>query len=122
MPAAERMIQVGRVRCIRMAKKRTRISVEQLVAFLDVDQVALLCDFAGGRRIPKREQFEAWKRRVLLLGDWLNRGYGVRDLAAKYGLTESAVKRFLTIARKRMRLAELQAETEAAIGVSLAGR
>lgn len=72
------------------------------MAFLDVDQVALLCDFAGGRRIPRREQFEAWKRRVLLLGHWLNGGYGVRDLAAKYGLTESAVKRMLSIARRKM--------------------
>ena len=47
-----------------MAKKRTRISVDQLVAFLDVNQVALLCDFAGGRRIPRPEQFKAWERRV----------------------------------------------------------
>ena len=34
-----------------MGKKGTRIQVEQLVAFLDVEQVALLRDFAGGRRI-----------------------------------------------------------------------
>jgi len=54
-----------------------------------------------GRRIPTKGQFEAWERRALLLGDWLHRGYGVRGLAAKYGLTESAVKRLLTIARKR---------------------
>ncbi len=101
---------------IHMAQRRTRIQVEQLVAFLDVSQVALLCDFAGGRRIPKREQFEAWKRRVLLLGDWLHRGYGVRGLAAKYGLTESAVKRLLTIARRKIRLDKLRAETEAGIG------
>lgn len=54
-----------------MANKRTRIQVEELVAFLDVDQSRLLCDFARGRRIPMREQFKAWERRVLLLGDRL---------------------------------------------------
>src|SRR5262245_3853107 len=105
-----------------MAKKRMRIQIEELVAFFDVDQVALLCDFAGGRRIPKREQFEAWKRRVLLLSDWLNRGYGVRDLAAKYQLSESAVKRMLSVARRKMIRARLHAETEAAIGASVATR
>ena len=105
-----------------MKGRRTRIQVEQLVAFLDVEQVALLCDFAGGRRIPRREQFEAWKRRVLLLGHWLNGGYGVRDLAAKYGLTESAVKRMLSIARRKMIRARLQAETDAVVETSLSTR
>jgi Mor family transcriptional regulator len=90
-----------------MAKRRTRIRVEELVAFLDVDQVALLCDFAGGRRIPTPEQFEAWKRRVLVVNDWLNGGCSVRDLAAKYQLSESAVKRMLSIARKKMLRAKL---------------
>lgn len=101
-----------------MAKKRTRIQVEELAAFLDVDQVALLCDFAGGRRIPRREQFESWKQRVLLLRDWLKGGYGVRDLAAKYRLSESVVKRLLSIARRKMILAKLRAETESCIGAS----
>jgi hypothetical protein len=48
-----------------MAKKRTRIRVEELASFLSVEQVSLLCDLAGGRRIPKPEQFEAWKRRAM---------------------------------------------------------
>ena len=97
-----------------MAKGRTRIRVEELVAFLDVDQVALLCDVAGGRRIPTPKQFEAWKRRVLVINDWLNGGYGVRDLSAKYQLSDSAVKRMLTIARRKMLLAKLRADGERA--------
>jgi hypothetical protein len=101
-----------------MVKKRTRIKVEELVAFLDVDQVALLCDFAGGGRIPKPEQFQAWKRRVLLVNDWLNAGYSARDLAAKYQLSGSAVKRMLSIARRKLLLAKLRAESEACAEVS----
>jgi Mor family transcriptional regulator len=101
-----------------MAKRRTRIQVEELVAFLDVDQVALLCDVAGGRRIPTPKQFEAWKRRVLLVNDWLKGGYSVRDLAAKYQLSESAVKRVLSIARRKLLLAKLRADSEACTGVS----
>jgi hypothetical protein len=99
-----------------MAKKRTRIRVEELASFLSVDQVALLCDFAGGRRIPPPEQFESWKRRVLLVNDWLKGGYSVRDLVAKYQLSRSAVKRMLSIARRKMLLARLQGDTERALG------
>jgi Mor family transcriptional regulator len=99
-----------------MAKRRTRIQVEQLVAFLPVEQVALLCDFAGGRRIPTPEQFEAWKRRVLLVNDWLNGGYSIWDLAAKYQLSESAVKRMLSIARRKMLMAKLRLERDRQIG------
>jgi Mor family transcriptional regulator len=84
--------------------------VEELASFLSVDQVTLLCDLAGGRRIPKPGQVDAWKRRVLLVNDWLRGGYRPRDLAAKYGMSESAVKRLLTIARRQKILAELRAE------------
>jgi hypothetical protein len=63
-----------------MAKRRTRIQVEQLAAFLDIDQVALLCDFAGGRRIPRPGQFKAWERRVLVRHDWLRCGDGGHGL------------------------------------------
>jgi Mor family transcriptional regulator len=90
-----------------MAKKRMRIRVEELASLLSVEQVSLLCDFAGGRRIPKPEQFEAWKRRVLVVDDWLNGGCSVRDLSAKYQLSESAVKRMLSIARRKMLRAKL---------------
>jgi hypothetical protein len=40
----------------------------------------------------------------------------VRDLAAKYRLSESVVKRLLSIARRKMILAKLRAETESCIG------
>jgi Mor family transcriptional regulator len=99
-----------------MSERRTRIRVEELASFLSVDQVTLLCDLAGGRRIPAPEQFEAWKRRVLLVNDWLKGGYSVRDLAAKYQLSESAVKRMLSIARRKLLLARLRADTERALG------
>ena len=99
-----------------MPQRRTRIRVEELVAFLGVDQVALLCSLASGRGIPTPEQFEAWKRGVLPVNDWVNRGYSVRDLGAKYQLAERAVKRVLSIARRKMALAKLRAEAESQSG------
>jgi Mor family transcriptional regulator len=50
----------------------------------------------AGRRKRTREQYLKAVRRVMVVDDWLNRGYSQRDLAAKYELSLPYVKRLIT--------------------------
>ena len=75
---------------------RSRISVEELTAFFGERLTKRLILLCAGRRVPTRERYLKAVRRTMVVDDWLNRGYGQRDLAAKYELSLPYVKRLIT--------------------------
>jgi len=74
----------------------SRISVEELVVLVSERLTKRLIFHCAGRRIPTREQYLKAVRRMMVVDEWLNRGYTQRDLAAKYELSPPYVKRLIT--------------------------
>jgi Mor family transcriptional regulator len=75
---------------------RSRIAVEELIALFGERVTKRLILHCAGRRVPSREQYLKAIRRMMVVDDWLNRGYSQRDLAAKYELSLPYVKRLIT--------------------------
>jgi hypothetical protein len=96
-------------------KTASRLRVETLVDLLGVKGTANLCYVAGGRRVPRYDQFRSWERRVLLINDYLNHGYALHDLAAKYQLSLPVVKRIVTTYLERKRKADRAAAASSAM-------
>jgi len=63
---------------------RSRISIEELVALFGERLTRRLILHCAGRRVPTRGQYLRTVRRMMVVDDWLNRGYTRRNLAAKY--------------------------------------
>jgi hypothetical protein len=85
--------------------------VETLIALLGAE----VCYFGGGRRVPSYAQYLAWQRRLLLVHDWLHKGYSQRALAAKYGLSLPVVKRLVTTFWRQTLRAKKLADTKSAL-------
>jgi len=81
--------------------RRSRVSIDALLLLLGAARTHLLVDIAAGQRLPSRDRFRRHVRRTLLVHDWLSRGYSSADLASKYGLSASHVRRLTTQARLR---------------------
>jgi Mor family transcriptional regulator len=75
---------------------KTRIRVEELLVLFGEQVTKRLIFHGGGRRIPSAEQYQRVLRRLAVVHDWLNRGYSQPDLALKYGLSLSYVRRIIT--------------------------
>ncbi len=78
------------------ALPRSRIPIEELVALFGERLTKRLIFHCAGRRVPTKEQYLKALRRMMVVHDWLNRGYTQRDLAAKYELSLPYVKRLIT--------------------------
>ena len=90
---------------------RSRISIEELVALFGERLTRRLILHCAGRRVPTRGQYLRTVRRMMVVDDWLNRGYTQRDLAAKYELSLPYVKRLITqYLNRRRRLAAHHAD------------
>ncbi|HLY36852.1 MAG TPA: hypothetical protein VKU61_02375 [Candidatus Binatia bacterium] len=85
---------------------RSRIAVEELVALFGERLTKRLIFLCAGRRVPTREQYLKTIRRMMVVHDWLNRGYSQRDVAAKYELSLPYVKRPITQHLNRRRRQE----------------
>ena len=75
---------------------KTRVHVEELLVLFGERATKRLIFHCAGRRVPTAEQYDRAVRRMLIVRDWLNRGYTQRDLAAKYELSLPYVKRLIT--------------------------
>ena len=75
---------------------RSRIAIEEMVALFGERVTRRLIFHCSGRRVPTRDQYRKALRRLMVVDDWLNRGYTQRDLAAKYELSVPYVKRLVT--------------------------
>lgn len=79
-----------------MATTRIRVRVEELVALFGERTTTRLIRHCGGRRVPRSDQYLRVLRQKLVVYDWLHQGYSQADLAAKYQLSPSFVKRIIT--------------------------
>jgi hypothetical protein len=100
-----------------MIKPHARLRVDTLVALVGAEATRALCLIVGGHRVPRRDQFRTWEQRVRLLHDWLQGGYTQYDLAAKYCVSASVVKKTIRAFERKRREARL-AERQAASGSS----
>jgi hypothetical protein len=98
-------------------KPHARLRVETLVSLIGIQATTNLCCLLGGHRVPRRDQFRTWEQRVRLLHDWLQGGYTQRDLAAKYCVSTSVVKKTIRAFERKRRETQL-AEQRAASGSS----
>ena len=73
-----------------------RARVEELVALFGEAAATRLIRHFAGRRVPTYDQYLRAVRRSMVVQDWLHRGYSEPDLAAKYRLSLSYVRRLIT--------------------------
>jgi hypothetical protein len=85
-----------------------RVRVEELVALLGEQATTTLIRHCGGRRVPSPAQYLQALRRRLVVDDWLNHGFSRRDLAAKYGVAPSYVKKLVTQRTRQRHLLRAQ--------------
>jgi hypothetical protein len=82
---------------------RQRLSVEYLQFFLGSASAVRLLQRHAGQRLPTRDQFFRALRRQAIIASYLTRGYPLPMLAAKYGLSVSAVEKIVYRHIRRMR-------------------
>lgn len=75
---------------------RSRVRVEELLAIFGEKTTIRLIRHCAGRRIPTNREYLKAARRIMVVQDWLHRGYSQPDLAAKYELSLSYVRRLVT--------------------------
>jgi Mor family transcriptional regulator len=75
---------------------KTRIAVGELLLLFGEQTTRRLILHCTGRRVPTNHQYLQAVRRMMVVQDWLHQGYSQRDLAAKYELSLSHVKRIIT--------------------------
>lgn len=75
--------------------RRPPVRAEELLALFGATIARRLIRHCDGRRIPSYRQYLSAVRRMLIVSDWQQCGFRMPELAAKYGISITHVKRII---------------------------